>query len=204
MTERRRSLIFDGTHYRINLPKDFIKEKGWKKGDEISIIDENGHLLIKNATKKKTSPIVFSIGYEGKSLMSFIEILLENNIAQLIDIRENPISRKPGFSKKALRKALSEAGISYKNIKDLGTDKLSRDRYKETGNIKELLKIYEKQLVKKEDYYEILKTLVNFRPSAIMCFEDDHKKCHRQSIEYKLVNDGFRVEHLCNGKQKRC
>jgi uncharacterized protein (DUF488 family) len=204
MTERMRSLIFDGLHYRITLPIEFIKEKGWKKGDKISIKDENGHLVVNNATRKKSSPIVFSIGYEGKSLLLFIETLLKNNINQVIDIRENPISRKPGFSKRTLKKALKEVGISYKNIRELGTDKRSRDKYKKTGKIEDLLRIYEKRLIKKEDYYDILKALINFRLSAIMCFEDDYRKCHRQKVEDKLIDDGIRVKHICNGKQRRC
>ena len=203
MTERMRSLIFDGSHYRITIPTEIIKEKQWKKGDQISIKDENGHLIISNITKRRYDNVVFSIGYEGKSLHTFTEILLKNRIEQVIDVREIPFSRKPGFSKKSLKNALKEVNISYNNLRELGTDKKSREIYKRTGKIGDLLKTYEKQLLKKEDYYEILKILIDYKVSAIMCFEDDYKKCHRQKLEDKLTDDGIRVKHLCNGKQRK-
>jgi uncharacterized protein (DUF488 family) len=198
-----RSLIFDGSHYRITIPAEIIKEKQWKKGDKLSIKEENGHLIISNTTNKKPKNVVFSIGYEGKSLISFIEILLKNKIEQVIDVRDIPLSRKPGFSKKPLKNALKEVDIGYNNLKELGTDKKSRDKYKKTGKIGNLLKTYERQLLKKEDYLELLKVLIDYKVSAIMCFEDDYKKCHRQKLEDKLTDVGVRVKHLCNGKQKK-
>lgn len=42
---------------------------------------------------------LLTIGYEGRKIDEFIERLKEFNISRLIDVREIPFSRKPGFSK---------------------------------------------------------------------------------------------------------
>lgn len=55
-------------------------------------------------------PVAYTIGYEGRELDEFVARLREQRIQVLIDIREKPASRKPGFSKTPLREALEEAG----------------------------------------------------------------------------------------------
>ena len=45
---------------------------------------------------------VFTIGYEGLDIGAFMSLLAEHGIETVVDIRELPLSRKPGFSKKAL------------------------------------------------------------------------------------------------------
>lgn len=45
-----------------------------------------------------------TIGYEGISIETFLRRVQEYGIEIIIDIRANPISRKPGFSKTALKK----------------------------------------------------------------------------------------------------
>ena len=41
---------------------------------------------------------LYTIGYEGLSLPRFITILQNYHIHTLVDVRELPLSRKPGFS----------------------------------------------------------------------------------------------------------
>ncbi len=47
---------------------------------------------------------LFTIGYEGRSIDEYLNILIENNIKVLCDVRKNPLSRKYGFSKQSLQK----------------------------------------------------------------------------------------------------
>ena len=42
-------------------------------------------------------------------------------IEQLVDVREIPLSRKNGFAKNALKKALDNNGIIYKHLPELGS-----------------------------------------------------------------------------------
>jgi uncharacterized protein (DUF488 family) len=49
---------------------------------------------------------LFTIGYEGRGIGDFVGYLKHFKISCLIDVREIPISRKPGFSKKPSAKNL--------------------------------------------------------------------------------------------------
>ena len=49
----------------------------------------------------------YTIGYEGVKLEGFILCLEQHGIQVLADVREKPYSRKPGFSQRALRDAVS-------------------------------------------------------------------------------------------------
>ena len=57
---------------------------------------------------------IFTFGYEGLSLKAFIARLKSARVETVIDVRANPLSRKPGFSKRAPSPRLCEsAGIDY-------------------------------------------------------------------------------------------
>jgi len=60
--------------------------------------------------------MIYTIGYEERTLEEFIEQLKLFNISTLVDIRENPFSRKKGFSKNALAQSLEENGIEYLHL----------------------------------------------------------------------------------------
>ncbi|MBU1626147.1 DUF488 domain-containing protein, partial [bacterium] len=64
---------------------------------------------------------LYTIGYEGRETDEFISELKKHDITRLIDIRENPFSRKKGFYKSALKTALENQGIEYIHLKALGT-----------------------------------------------------------------------------------
>jgi len=144
---------------------------------------------------------IFSIGYEGKPLDAFINMLKQNGVERLIDVRQAPYSRKPGFSKKPLETNLFNAGIEYVGIPELGTDKSSRDAHKTDDNIAPILKEYKVKFEKNLAHYNQLKTLAQEKPSAIMCYEEDFRQCHRQFIEERLEGDGFKVIHLGGDRQ---
>jgi uncharacterized protein (DUF488 family) len=56
---------------------------------------------------------ICTIGYEGLDIDAFMSLLAENDIETVVDVREMPLSRKPGFSKKALEAALNLSGRDY-------------------------------------------------------------------------------------------
>jgi hypothetical protein len=72
---------------------------------------------------------VIGVGYEGKDIASFLEELTAWKIGTVVDVRLNPISRKKGFSKKALSEALAEAGIGYSHMPALGNPKDNREGF---------------------------------------------------------------------------
>ena len=63
MYERRISLLHYGIHFRVTLPNDFVIDKGWKKGDKLSVKNDKENLIIKKFEKEPKN-ILYSIGYE--------------------------------------------------------------------------------------------------------------------------------------------
>lgn len=58
-----------------------------------------------------SGPALYTIGYEKARLEDFLVTLTASGVANLIDVRDRPISRRPGFSKRQLAAAIEEAGM---------------------------------------------------------------------------------------------
>ena len=58
-------------------------------------------------------PAIYTAGYAGRSLEAFFNDLLSRGVAELIDVRANPVSRKYGFSKSKLAKFSDQLGLTY-------------------------------------------------------------------------------------------
>lgn len=58
-------------------------------------------------------PLLYVAGYKGRDLDAFVRRIHHLGIVQLIDIREHPTSRRPGFGKSSLISALAPAGVAY-------------------------------------------------------------------------------------------
>jgi hypothetical protein len=68
-----------------------------------------------------TGRTLCTIGYEKALLEDVISTLAGSRVATLIDVRDRPISRRPGFSKRQLAAAIEEAGMRYVHLQALGT-----------------------------------------------------------------------------------
>ncbi|MDR3233557.1 MAG: DUF488 domain-containing protein [Planctomycetaceae bacterium] len=72
-------------------------------------------ITVSNAGNPALKPetTVYTIGYEGVTIEMFLRRLTAAGIKQLIDVRRNPLSCKPGFSKKVLAMYLNEIEVEY-------------------------------------------------------------------------------------------
>src|SRR5258708_26439493 len=70
---------------------------------------------------------LYTIGYEKARLGDVVEQLAASGVATLIDVRDRPISRRPGFSKRQLSAAVEEAGMRYLHLQALGTPPEGRE-----------------------------------------------------------------------------
>lgn len=140
---------------------------------------------------------VFTIGYEGLDIDAFMSLLAEHNIDTIVDVRELPLSRKPGFSKKALANVLNLSGREYIHMVDLGCPKSVRDRYREDGNWKRYTVGFMKYLKTQGDAIAELSTLVASANCALLCYEADSNFCHRSMVA-NAVKDycDARVTHI--------
>ena len=63
-----------------------------------------------------TGLALYTIGYEKALLGDVVATLTANRVAILLDVRDRPISRRPGFSKRQLAAAIEEAGMRYVHL----------------------------------------------------------------------------------------
>jgi len=139
---------------------------------------------------------IFTIGYEGTTVAGFIAALTNAGVKRVIDVRALPLSRRPGFSKSALRAALEEAGIEYSHLKALGTPAEGRSAAR-AGRHADLERIYAGQLELPEAIAQSAQmiALAEEKPSALLCFERDPAHCHR-TLLLEAVSSDAEVEHL--------
>jgi len=147
---------------------------------------------------------VFTIGYEGLSIDAFLSMLTEYDIETVVDVRELPLSRKPGFSKKALANTLNLSGLEYTHMVNLGCPKPVRDGYREDGNWRRYTDGFLKHLKTQETAIVELSELVVTSNCALLCYEADFNFCHRLMVA-NAVRDycGAGVEHIKAENAKR-
>ena len=125
---------------------------------------------------------IFTIGYEGLDVDAFILLLTEHGVETIVDVRELPLSRKPGFSKKALKQRLNLSGYDYVHMADLGCPKPIRDRYREDRSWKRYTDGFLKHLDKQKTAITQLAELAASSQCALLCYEADYNFCHRSMI----------------------
>ena len=74
---------------------------------------------IESARPEGTSSRLLTIGYEGRTLESYLNTLLLEGVTLLCDVRRNAISRKYGFSKNTLARACAGVGIRYEHLPEM-------------------------------------------------------------------------------------
>jgi len=144
---------------------------------------------------------VYTIGYEGKSIDQFIQILKDNEINTILDVRAVPISRKKGFSKNPLSEHLELNGIDYKPYQTLGTPKELRTELSETKDYFTFFNKYEEWLRRRPFAFERLQSEVADNPQkkcCLMCFEKDPNECHRSIIAKNLINKTDEISEVIN------
>jgi uncharacterized protein (DUF488 family) len=131
----------------------------------------------------KVAPGLWSAGYEGRDIDSFVASLLDSRIDVVADVRLTPISRKKGFSKTRLGEALAEAGIEYTHLRGLGNPKDNRAPFWD-GRLDVGRDRFRGVLRSQEAQTDLERLAEHARQSrvAVLCFEKDESRCHRQVV----------------------
>ncbi|WP_382304057.1 DUF488 family protein [Herbiconiux sp. UC225_62] len=129
---------------------------------------------------------ISGIGYEGLTLDAFVSKLRINSIDTLVDVRLNAISRKRGFSKRALSEALEAAGITYVHLPALGNHRDNRAGYGElrTDLAQEVRDRFRAVLQSEAAVaaLELVADLARDKNVALFCYEYDEQHCHREQV----------------------
>ncbi len=145
------------------------------------------------------NPALFTIGYEGRSLDSYLNLLIKHDIKTLIDVRRNPISMKYGYSKRQLSDYLKRIGIAYKHIPGLGIEGAKRKGLSAPEDYQRLFAEYTESLSDRtESLREVQEIVLSDARVALTCFEKEHTSCHRGCIAEHFEQEAvpFSIVHL--------
>lgn len=142
---------------------------------------------------------VYTIGFSNKSAQRFFELLKENGVRKIIDIRINNASQLSGFAKsKDLKYFARElADISYIHRVDLAPTKDLLKRYRDKKITweeygREYLDLLKSRAIDQSVHVEELDH------SCLLCSENSEEHCHRRLLaEYlKEQFSDIQVYHL--------
>lgn len=139
-----------------------------------------------------------TIGYEKCGFDDFLRCLLDAGVRLVIDVRDLPLSRRAGFSKRQLAAGLQEAGIEYRHLRALGTPPAGREANRRR-RWDEFWHIVDDRLATPEAGLALAEAaeLAAATPSCLLCYEASACQCHRLRVAERLAaSHGFTVRHL--------
>jgi uncharacterized protein (DUF488 family) len=143
---------------------------------------------IDNSRPTAGSNQLFTIGYEGRSLEKYLNILLTNGVTLLCDVRRNPLSRKYGFSKGTLSKSCTGVGIRYEHLPELGIESEKRRALDTQADYDQLFFDYERNNLPHQDaaLAKIQAWIGEGEQVALTCYENLPQQCHRHCVAEAL------------------
>jgi uncharacterized protein (DUF488 family) len=175
--DRRAAMRVKRVTNRFNSDRE-IREYVYRNYHEYTVKSE-----IVPAAEEYNPPGLFTIGYEGRDIDSFLNVLIQNNIDLLIDVRKNPFSMNFSFVKSKLENYLGKLDIQYTHIPELGIDSGSRKNLVTRRDYQMLFKRYEATTLK--EHSKEVKRIIGLgedHRAALLCFESDVNLCHRGVI----------------------
>jgi uncharacterized protein (DUF488 family) len=152
--------------------------------------------------------VLATIGYEGRTVKDMLAVLKQAKVERVVDVRQMPLSRKPGFSKSALATFLPSHGIEYVGFPKLGTPPAIRNHYKQDSDFARLRQDYLAYLDTQGPEISALRELAAQDTCCLLCFEHDPAQCHRSILAEVLARragPALQVEHLAgtvDGRQE--
>lgn len=131
---------------------------------------------------------IYSVGYEGLELEALVDHLASAKVSLLIDVRLNPVSRRRGYSRKALSAALEDAGIEYRHEPALGNPQDNRDSFRRGDGEEGRRRMREILENGSETALRRLTEDARGARVAVLCVERDRLRCHRDVIT-EMVNE---------------
>jgi uncharacterized protein (DUF488 family) len=143
---------------------------------------------------------IWTIGHSTRKIDMLIQLLQENEIKLVADVRMFPGSKRyPQFNKATLARSLGKAGIQYEHFLELGGRRKARPDSRNTAWRNASFRGYADYMETEEFRHGIdrLVTLASGAgPTAIMCAEAVWWRCHRALISDFLKAHGLEVTHI--------
>lgn len=154
------------------------------------ILSPEQYAEVVKARPIKNQTVLYTIGYEGISLEEYLNRLIRNDVKVLIDVRNNPLSMKYGFSKKQLKGFVESLGIEYLHIPEVGIQSDQRQELRRQEDYDRLFDIYKENNLKNTENYQrkIFEVLKSRNRVALTCFEANICQCHRKHLAEAIAN----------------
>ena len=154
------------------------------------ILTNEQYINIIKAKPQNDATTLYTIGYEGISLEAYLNRLIKNDIKVLVDVRNNPLSMKYGFSKSQLKTYCESLNIEYIHIPEVGIQSSQRQNLYRQSDYDALFKVYNEVNLKKTQIYQeqILNLLIAKKRIALTCFEANICQCHRTHLAKAIIN----------------
>ncbi len=188
---------------------DYSNLKDYNQKSIESVVDRSFSLVLEskeqdlNNYQNKNEKLVYTIGYQKKTLDVFIELLKKKDIKTLVDIRRNIKSQKENFSGTELDFILRQNQILYVSLPMLGPPSEMRYELYENKNYPVFFDKFRKYLNNNINYLEKINKLPF--PICLLCYEDKASECHRSIVAEKLLelNKNWIVEHIELAKKEK-
>jgi hypothetical protein len=156
--------------------------------DRVLSGDRTALRKIEAARPRGAAGEVFTIGYEGHTLESYLNTLLRAGATVLCDVRRNAISRKYGFSKGTLSRACAGVGIRYEHLRELGIESERRQGLNSQDDYDALFADYERDsLPNQAAALDRIDDWIRSGDSvALTCYERLPEQCHRHCVSEAL------------------
>ena len=140
---------------------------------------------------------ILTLGYSNLAKHEFLDVLKENSVEFVVDVRLSPYSRKPGFSKAILAEGLADHGIDYQWLPQLGVPKFMRDELAETGDWVEFESRYREILDAQSDALWRLAFKARQKVTCLICLEADPAECHRTFVA-SVLRERYLIGGICH------
>ncbi len=140
----------------------------------------------------KVSADFYTIGFEGRSLATFLEAIKRFRIKTVVDVRAEPKGTRPEFDKTNIARSLRDLDVKYVHYEELGLPTEKREAL-EGGARAEVWKWYNREVIPVLD--RLLRSRLSLTKGevAFLCEERDPKACHRHCIADHLTATGFQA-----------
>jgi len=143
---------------------------------------------------------LYTIGHSNRSAERVLEMLRENGVTAVADVRGIPRSRhNPQFNREGFEATLAEAGIEYRHLEALGGRRNKQVERSPNGFwVNAQFRNYADYALSHEFRagLEELEALAAERPTAVMCAEAVWWRCHRRIVTDHLLARGHEVGHI--------
>jgi uncharacterized protein (DUF488 family) len=152
--------------------------------------------------------LILTVGHSNRSLADFVAILQAHRIDRVLDVRRYPVSRKwPHFDAEPLARALSEPGIAYTGLPELGGRRKPRPDSRHTAWREASFRGYADYMDTPEFEAGLARVVEHARAGAgrpaLLCAEAVPWRCHRSLIADTLLARGVEVVDLLSATSAR-